>query len=53
MGRRYFYAIVDETHRRLTEQNQSSVGSWDGYERNAWYQRARQKTGRKPMTRQT
>lgn len=49
MGRRYFYAIVDETYAREQRAKQGSVGSWAGYEHNAWYQNARRNTGRKPL----
>ncbi len=48
MGRRYFYAIVDETHRREVAKGQRSVGSWSGYERDPWYQQKRKEAGRKP-----
>lgn len=49
MGRRYFYAVVDETHRSIKRQSDMRTGSWQGYENNDWYQKARQKTGRKPI----
>jgi len=48
MGRREFYAIVDETHRQIEARNTSKPGSWDGYESDPWYQQARVKSGRAP-----
>lgn len=50
MGRRYFYLIVDETHRRQTAHERRRVGSWEGYENDPWYQEQRKRTGRKPYT---
>lgn len=48
MGRRQFYAIVDETHRQVERSNSTNPGSWDGYENDPWYQEKRRKGGRKP-----
>lgn len=49
MGRREFYAIVDETHRQVERANGKRPGSWEGYENNAWYQERRRKRGQKPF----
>lgn len=47
MGRRYFYAIVDETYRQQMKAEQRRTDSWQGYEGDAFWQRARLKTRRK------
>lgn len=43
MGRREFYAWVDQCHKEVIEASEESPDSWRNTEKNSWWERAREK----------